>query len=82
MARLRAQLHGLSITCPFDQCNPSDCVLCEIRKLPNKARFEWVESLNLDELDTILRTHYQCLGKKETEDQKRYAELEISARKP
>jgi hypothetical protein len=61
----RQAVLGLTVACPFDQTNPPDCQLCEIRKIDLNARFEWISKLTLTEAQAILIHHDQCLLTKE-----------------
>jgi len=61
---MKAHLLGLTVACPYNLCNPVNCPLCDIRTLPMKERFQWVESLSIGEIESLLETHGSCLQKK------------------
>lgn len=68
--RMRSKLHGLTVACPLNQCNPDDCALSGIRKKALQERFSWVESLTEDEVVEILENHSVCLRTKEEAEEK------------
>ena len=53
------------MACPFDQSNPPDCPLCQIRTQPIGERMNWVDSLSHDKLRQIVTTHLLCLEHKQ-----------------
>ncbi|MGA3006443.1 MAG: hypothetical protein ABSE59_01000 [Opitutaceae bacterium] len=65
LTKLKQAVFGLSMVCPFDQSNPCDCQICEIRKLDLKDRFEWVSRLTKAEAEMIWAKHEECLKTKE-----------------
>jgi len=63
--KLKSKVFELSIACPYDQGNPNDCPLCQIRKQSPKDRYAWVEQLGVEEAEQILTHHKLCLAQKE-----------------
>jgi hypothetical protein len=63
--RLKADVFGLSVACPYDQGNPASCQLCEIRKTKLQDRLEWVRSLPFDDMVHIMTVHKDCLAYRE-----------------
>ena len=49
----------LIIKCPQEDPLPS-CPLSELRILPLKGKFEMVETMPLEELDSLVQQHYNC----------------------
>jgi hypothetical protein len=64
--RLKAWVVGLTMACPFDQSNPHDCPLCQIRIKPLIERLHWVDSLEHEQLRLIVTTHLLCLAQKQS----------------
>lgn len=67
--QLAARVRALTVACPFAQDNPPDCPLCNIRKLPLKARIAWVSSLSPEVMEGLLEYHARCLDAKEHADE-------------
>jgi hypothetical protein len=63
--RLKVWVVGLTMACPYDQSNPPDCPLCQIRTKPLVERLHWVESLSHEKLRLIVNTHLLCLEQKQ-----------------
>jgi hypothetical protein len=70
LPELRQSILGLILACPFDGTKPPDCQLCEIRQLSLRLRFEWVNSLTIEEAAGIWATHEKCLTRKECQQSK------------
>jgi hypothetical protein len=68
LQELKQSILGLVMACPFDQTNPPDCQLCEIRQLDLKMRFQWVSGLTLAEAKGIWATHEECIMTKESHE--------------
>jgi len=64
--QMRVHLMGLTVACPYDGKNPSDCPLCALRQHSMDERFDWADSLSAKEVAVILRTHAECLARKES----------------
>ena len=56
-----SQVLHLSLACPFDDCNTSNCPLDKVRKLPLEERTEWVCSLSDEDLEYLTTYHQICL---------------------
>jgi hypothetical protein len=69
---MRLKLHGLTVACPFNQCNPESCLLCGIRKRPQRERFLWVESLTPEALKETIEKHCICLQTREAEEARKF----------
>jgi hypothetical protein len=63
--RLKVWVIGLAMACPYDQSNPPDCPLCNVRKKPIAERLHWVEALSHEQLRQIVTTHLLCLDHKQ-----------------
>lgn len=63
--QLAARIRALTVACPFGQDNPPDCPLCNIRKLPLKARIAWVDTLRPEVMEGLLQYHANCLEARE-----------------
>ncbi len=61
----RMVLFGLVMACPFDQSNPPDCPLYEVRQMNLRHRLAWVSHLSVEEVSEWVRAHRQCLRRKE-----------------
>jgi len=57
---------GLTFACPYDQGNPSECPLCEVRGLPVRRRVTWVKMLTDDDLAFLETYHQICLQCRES----------------
>lgn len=62
---LQVKVFGLSLACPFDQGNPCDCPLHEIRKKKLEEKIKWLNKLSDEGVLNILTYHQICLGEKE-----------------
>jgi len=62
---MKERVFGLSVACPFDQGNPCDCPLHEIRKKSIEERYQWFRGLSDERILEILTYHKKCLGEKE-----------------
>jgi len=56
----RTLAFSLVVCCPVFQANPEHCILCGIRELPMRERVNWLNSLDKDELVSLVATHHQC----------------------
>lgn len=63
--RLKAQLAGLVVACPFTQGNPTDCPLCAIRDDSLGKRIDWLHKLTPEEIEELTSHHRECLASKE-----------------
>ena len=61
----RDKIFGLSVACPFDQDNPCDCPLYEVRKKSMEERYAWVRELSDVRILSILTYHQKCLDERE-----------------
>jgi hypothetical protein len=61
---LRVDLVELAEACPYDNCNPEDCPLFALRKLPVADRMRWVNALTDKDLVYLSTYHYVCLDTK------------------
>jgi hypothetical protein len=59
--RLRGYVFGLTVACPYEQDNPSDCPLCPVRQRTLPERLAWVNELTEKQLINILQYHEFCL---------------------
>jgi hypothetical protein len=59
---LRASLLALSEHCPYDDCNPADCPLFELRKMNPEERVKWFSALSEDDLVYLSTYHHVCLS--------------------
>jgi hypothetical protein len=59
------EIFGLAVACPFDQGNPCNCPLHELRKKTLRERHEWLQALSEEDISNILTFHKKCLGEKE-----------------
>lgn len=57
---LRAHLLELSEACPYDHCNPEDCPLFPLRKMPPAKRVQWLNAMGEDDLNYLAAYHYVC----------------------
>jgi hypothetical protein len=64
---LRAFVIGLTMACPFEQANPPECPLHELRGQTLRQRLDWAAGLGRDELVDVMQRHYACLCRKEQE---------------
>lgn len=62
--RLQNDLLELTKACPFDQCNPVDCPLFELRIMPRRKRLFWFKALSEEDLVYLASYHYACLATK------------------
>jgi len=62
---LLEEIFGLAVACPFDQGNPCECPLHELRKKSLQQRYQWLQDLSDDSLREILVFHRKCLDEKE-----------------
>lgn len=58
---LRAGLVGLAYCCPVDRCNPAECPLYLLRKLPPAERLLWLDSLNEADTQYLALYHKVCM---------------------
>ncbi len=63
---LRASLAGLAYCCPIDHCNPADCPLFLLRKLPPADRLLWFDSLDNGDVQFLAAYHCVCMNLKRT----------------
>jgi hypothetical protein len=61
---LRPTLMEVIDVCPVDQCNPVDCPLFALRKLPRRERLRWFKALNTTDLRYLADYHKVCMGLK------------------
>ncbi len=61
-SRLQRNLLELTKACPFDQCNPIDCPLYELRTMPRRKCLYWFKALSDDDLAFLASYHYACLA--------------------
>jgi len=61
---LRAFLIGLFDGCPAGPCNPEDCPLHSLRKMPRSEQLQWFDVLDEDDLAHLAGYHYVCLNTK------------------
>ena len=59
-AALEQKAIALAKYCPVDRSNPAICPLCELRKLPARARQAWVRRLPLADLEFLALYHAAC----------------------
>ena len=62
---LLEEIFGLAVACPFDQGNPCNCPLHELRKKSLQERYRWLLDLSEADLRDILTNHRKCLDEKE-----------------
>jgi hypothetical protein len=62
--KLQANLVELMEACPFDRCNPEDCPLYELRKMPPRELSRWFKALTENDLSYLADYHYTCLATK------------------
>jgi hypothetical protein len=62
---LLEEIFGLAVACPFDQGNPCNCPLHDLRKKGLRERYEWLQSLSEEALFDVLGFHQKWLEKKE-----------------
>lgn len=53
---------ALSEACPFDGCNPDDCPLSGLRKMPRRKRLRWFNSLTEPDLTYLAAYHHICFA--------------------
>ncbi len=63
-ARLQRRLLELTKACPFDQCNPIECPLYELRVMRRGEALDWLKSLAEDDLRYLASYHYVCFATK------------------
>lgn len=56
----RQQLIGLAISCPYEEANPQECPLHDLRKLPLEARYTTINAMNEQEVERIIQFHGIC----------------------
>ena len=59
---LNVQLAHIAPVCPWNQRNPAECPLADVRKLPPAAVAEWLEKLSPDEKEYLVLYHQCCLA--------------------
>jgi len=59
---LQADLLGLSEACPYDHCNPKDCPLFLVRRMPPRDRLRWFNGLGEADLIYLAAYHHVCLN--------------------
>ncbi len=59
---MRAQLVALAVGCPHTRSNPSSCPLHELRQQDPSAIIDWLDTLQDDERDYLIRYHHCCLA--------------------
>ncbi len=59
---LNVQLAHLAPSCPWNQRNPAECPLADVRKLPATAVAEWLENLSPEEKEYLVLYHQCCLA--------------------
>lgn len=57
---LRDVLLQLVEECPVLQCNPAQCPLYALRKLPADERLRWFKALNEEDLKYLAAYHFAC----------------------
>ena len=62
---LLEEIFGLAVACPFDQGNPCNCPLHDLRKQGLKERYESLQELSGEDMLKILIFHQKCLEEKE-----------------
>jgi hypothetical protein len=60
-----AHLIALTVCCPFDQSNPPECQLHDLRCKPMRERLDAIKRLTSAERAAIVETHKGCLARKE-----------------
>lgn len=66
LASLIAYAFGLCMACPWNQDNPPDCPLHELRLLPYAHRLAWIKACTREQLLALCQHHCACLRSKET----------------
>lgn len=64
IAELRASLLEVVDICPAERCNPCDCPLFGLRKLPREERLQWIDALSEDDLTYLAAYHHVCMSAK------------------
>ena len=59
--KIRSAINILLLECPVTGNNPDFCPYCEIREKSLKERFEWLKSLEDDDLYNLFKYHNICL---------------------
>lgn len=60
--QLKTGLLELVESCPARHCNPKDCPLFDLRKMPRSRRIQWFNTLNQDDLEYLAAYHYVCMN--------------------
>ncbi len=58
---LRAELMELIHNCPADCCNPEECPLFHVRQLDDYPRLQWLNALDLADLEYLAAYHHVCM---------------------
>jgi hypothetical protein len=61
LKELRASLVSIAYCCPVDSCNPEDCPLFLLRKLPPADRVAWLDGLNMADAQYLSFYHHVCM---------------------
>lgn len=61
---LRLTLMEVLEVCPVDRCNPADCPLFPLRKMPRRERLRWFNALSQADLQYLAAYHRVCMGLK------------------
>ncbi len=57
------KLYGLAYACPKGKIRDKDCPLLEIEHLSFEKKINWIDELDEDKKETILRHHSYCTKK-------------------
>jgi len=60
-AFLRSELLKLIENCPVDLCNAVECPLFPVRQLNEEERLEWLDSLDVKEMEYLACYHHVCM---------------------
>lgn len=60
--KLLAAAQELTAACPLSQCNPEDCPLYTLRKLPIRKRLQWLSELSESDLAYLTTYHSTCMA--------------------
>ena len=61
---IRHKIVSLTFCCPHDHCNPPNCPLHNVRKLPYSERMGWCHKLGETDLLYLEKYHNVCLATK------------------
>lgn len=60
-SELQDNVLSLAMTCPMEQCNPSNCPLFQVRQMELRKRLQWFKALTDEDLAYLNAYHYVCM---------------------